>query len=269
MIMIYQFDAATQKAIKNGDIAHLLKQLNSKPICDFAYNLSHYFNGACNFGANETLKELLKLQQKGYSFGRARGIIEHYWGGRPYSVLMHLSIKNHHNDCLQTLFDHIQPEMPWGESTALVSQCIEQALNAKNPRAIKIAMDFEKSCRPTRPNYYNTCNDIDLWWPRLQNKNKTQAKQVIKYMDKSLVDQVLVWRLHARSEHTEILRALIDRCNPKKVTTLISKTNLPPIYKTTPQDIKWLDNEFIGHQKAVLNKAVRGAKTAPRVQRKI
>lgn len=269
MIMIYQFDPATEKAIKNGDIEYLSKQLDSKPICNFLYNLSHYFNGACNFGANDTLKELLKLQKKHSNFDCTRGIIEHYMGGRPYSVLMHLSIKNHHNDCLKTLFDHIQPQTHWGQCTALVTQCIQQAVGAKNPSAIKIAMDFEKSCRSTRPNYHSTSDDIDLWWPRLENKSKVEAHNIVQYMDQSLVNHLVVWRLYARVKNKGPLAALIDKCHTKKVEALTKTTNLPPIYQFRPQDITWLHNAFIARQKAVLSKAVRGAKTVPRAARKI
>lgn len=270
MIIICEFDHATEKAIKNGNIVYLSKQLDSKPICNFLYNLSHYFNGACNFGANDTLKELLKLQKKHSNFNLTVGIIEHYVGGRPYSILMHLCIKNHHNECLKTLFDHIQPQMHyWGQCTALVSQCIEQALSAKNPNAIKIAMDFEKSCRSIRPKHYSTSDDIDLWWPRLENKSKNEAQNIVQYMDKSLVNHLVVWRLHAHVKNKETLRALIDKCNIEKVGSLIKTTNLPLLYEIHPQDIAWLNNESIARQKTVLNKAVRGAKTVPRAQRKI
>lgn len=267
MIMIYQFDAATQKAIKNGDILYLLKQLNDKPICDFLYNLSHYFNGACNFGANETLKELLKLQAKHSKFDPTRGIIEHYLGGRPYSSLTHLSIKNQHNDCLKTLFDHIHPHMFWGQCTELVTQCIQHALSAKNPSAIKIAIDFEKSCHSTRPKYYSTCDDMDLWWPRLEKKSKHEAQNVIRYMDKSLVNHLIVWRLHARSEHKGTLAALIEKCNPQKVLTLIKNTKLPPLYHIRPQDLTWLEEQFVARQQTVLNKAVAKTKIIKTINR--
>lgn len=265
--MIYQFDRATENAIKNGDIPFLLQQLNDKPPCDFVYNLSHYLNGACNFGSHDTLKELLKLHKKHSNFDLTRGIVQHYLGGRAYSDLMSLSVKNHHNDCLRTLFEYIKPHNYWGQCTALVTQCIQYAVSANNSKAIKIAVDFEKDCTP--PEHYTVSNEIDLWWPRLQNKSKTQAKQVVQYMDKTLVNHILVWRLHARSEHKGALEALIERCNPKKVTTLISKTNLPPVCQIGPKDMKWLEDKLIAHQKAVLNKAVHGAKTAPRAQRKI
>lgn len=262
MIIICNFDAATEKAIKQSNIAYLLKQLDSKPICDFLYNLSHYFNGACNFGADETLKELLKLQKKHSNFDRTRGIIERYVGGRPYSILMHLSIKNHHNDCLKTLFDHIHPQMEyWDQSTELVAQCIEQALSAKNPNAIKISIDFEKSCRSTRPKYYTVSNDVDLWWRRLQNKTKTQAKQIVQCMDKSLVNHVLVWRLHTHSEHKGALEALIETCSPKKVLMLIKNTNLPGLHQIHANDLEWLEQQFAGRQKVTLNKAVGKTKT--------
>lgn len=271
MIITCEFDIATEKAIKNGNIVYLLKQLDSKPICDFLYNLSHYFNGACNFGANETLKELLKLQKKHSNFDRTRGIIQHYLGGRPYSILMHLSIKNHHNDCLKTLFDHIHPQMEyWNQCTELVSQCIEQALSAKNPTAIKIAMDFEKSCRSARPKYYTVSNEVDLWWQRLQNKTKTQAKPIVQCMDKSLVNQVLVWRLHTGSEHKGVLEALIETCAPQKVLTLIKTTNLPGLYQINQNDLNWLEQLFFARQKTVLSKAIGKAKTTKtRTVRKI
>ena len=261
MIIICNFDAATKKAIKQGNIAYLLKQLDGKPICNLLYNLSHYFNGACNFGAHETLKELLKLQTKHSNFDRTRGIIEHYLGGRPHSVLMHLSIKNHHNDCLKTLFEHIQPQIYWGQCTELVTQCIQQALSAKNPSAIKIAMDFEKSCCSTRPEHYSTSDDIALWWPRLENQPKDSAKHIVQHMDKSLVNHLIVWRLHAHSKHKGALTALIETCNPQKVLTLIKNTNLPGLYQIHPQDLIWLDEQFSARQKVALNKAVGKAKT--------
>lgn len=257
MIILCTFDPKTETALRECNMKFLMQQLNAKPNSNLVGN---YINGACNFGAPQTLEQLLKIKHKYYGSDPLHGIVETYIGGKPYSIVLHLSIKNHNNDCLQILFDHIGPRMYWDMCTTLVGDCITQALNAQNSGALKIALAFEKSCRTIRPAYYDTTHDVTLWWSRLENKCQSHAHAVARVITPSLVNYVVAHNLNKRSGQHAAFEALIAKCNPKTVLSIFSRFHWLSERPNWASDMKWLNAQFVARENAVLTKAVRGAK---------
>lgn len=254
MIILCTFDQETETAIRECDMKFLTKQLDAKPNSNL---VGDYINGACNFGAHHTLEQLLKIKHKYYGSDPLHGIVEKYIGGKPYSIVLHLSIKNHNNDCLQILFDHIKSRMYWDMCTTLVGDCITQALNAQNTGALKIALAFEKSCHTLCPAYYDTAA---LWWSRLENRPEPHAQILVGVLSPSLINSLVVHCLNKRTKHKQVLKALIAKCKPKKVLLLIERSQWLSHQPTHNSDIKWLHAQFVARENAVLTKAVRGAK---------